>query len=384
MPERVSGGSGHVAIADVVRLVAILSVVAHHIAQYSLHRTLGTFAHWGVAAFFVLSGYLLSGPYLRAILDDAPWPSARRFLIRRALRILPLYEVAVVASVVVLAILVTTPLGRTGFLAIQLGHGPWDLRDIAAHALLLQDFSLATAVTINGPLWTMPVDFEFYLALPFLARATQFAMRSIPRRRREGALAILLAIGIAGSTAYRFAVAGTVMRLVSHDFAVIYVVIDNGIGMGSAFLLGIGLALVLRVTARRGRRPGPAVALVAAGALFALLWRLSDDATVVEWGIEVVVAALSAALAVYGLSAMPRAVRFAQGRAIVTGATLAYAIYLFHYPFLETVVVGLRLGRGVATFAILVGAVGVLLVPFAYVLHRTIERPFLILKDRQR
>ncbi len=57
------------------------------------------YAQTGVHLFFVLSGFLLFLPYARAMLQDRPLPTARRFYQRRALRILPAYWVCMIALV---------------------------------------------------------------------------------------------------------------------------------------------------------------------------------------------------------------------------------------------------------------------------------------------
>ena len=43
----------------------------------------------GVIFFFLLSSFLLFLPYAKALLFEDPWPSLRRFYLRRIFRILP-------------------------------------------------------------------------------------------------------------------------------------------------------------------------------------------------------------------------------------------------------------------------------------------------------
>src|SRR3954464_6357298 len=56
---------------------------------------------FGVTIFFVLSGFLLSRPWFLARALGVPSPSPRHYLWKRALRILPLYWVVVVAAMVI-------------------------------------------------------------------------------------------------------------------------------------------------------------------------------------------------------------------------------------------------------------------------------------------
>ena len=48
----------------------------------------------GLVCFFVLSGYLLARPFVRAALDGTPMPRLGTYLGRRAARILPAYYLA--------------------------------------------------------------------------------------------------------------------------------------------------------------------------------------------------------------------------------------------------------------------------------------------------
>src|ERR1700724_3298848 len=81
--------NSRLACADALRAIAILAVVAHHLAQFTHVQINGRermgdwMGVWGVDCFFVLTGYLLSKPYLRAMLEGTALPSMRQFLARR-------------------------------------------------------------------------------------------------------------------------------------------------------------------------------------------------------------------------------------------------------------------------------------------------------------
>ena len=49
----------------------------------------GVLLETGLAVFFVLSGYLIAAPFLRALLDGEPMPSLRSYAARRFARIVP-------------------------------------------------------------------------------------------------------------------------------------------------------------------------------------------------------------------------------------------------------------------------------------------------------
>jgi peptidoglycan/LPS O-acetylase OafA/YrhL len=92
---------------DGLRALAALLVVVFHAASLSglLGRSsagslLGE-TSIGVSVFFVLSGFLLYRPFVAANLDGRPRPRTGAYLVRRALRILPAYWVALTAIVFV-------------------------------------------------------------------------------------------------------------------------------------------------------------------------------------------------------------------------------------------------------------------------------------------
>jgi peptidoglycan/LPS O-acetylase OafA/YrhL len=118
--------------------------------------------------------------------------------------------------------------------------------------------------------------------------------------------------------------------------------------------------------------------------LFFALERTCTSHNAVIVALRTVVAAASAGLLLYSLPAFSNVVALTQTRAVALGASLAYAIYLFHVPILEAAYAALHLGKGNASFASLSLVTLCVLVPIAYLAHRFIERPFLLIKDRQR
>lgn len=116
----------------------------------------------GVTLFFVLSGFLLSLPFI-ARLQSEQAPSIRDYYISRILRILPLYYLAILV-----AILVT---GKV---------------DIGISALMFK-FVGFEIFPYSVVWWTLAAEVQFYLLLPFIM---------ILFRNRLGLLILLLALGI--------------------------------------------------------------------------------------------------------------------------------------------------------------------------------------------
>jgi peptidoglycan/LPS O-acetylase OafA/YrhL len=96
----------------------------------------------GVTLFFVLSGFLLTLPWLRCLHQDAPEPAIGRYLAARALRILPLYYTAVLVAFISTGDLAPALRAlRFGFVAFDLF--PWSV-----------------------VWWTLITELQFYLLLP--------------------------------------------------------------------------------------------------------------------------------------------------------------------------------------------------------------------------
>jgi len=124
------------------------------------------------------------------VLDRRPQPSLRRYLRKRALRILPAYWAILLVTCLVLD-LGSTPDG-VGRLT--------DPALLASNLLLVQDYRPSTVYTGLGPAWSLAPEVVFYLLLPLLSLlAAAFAGRAPGAARRRAAILapplILLVIG---------------------------------------------------------------------------------------------------------------------------------------------------------------------------------------------
>ncbi len=140
---------------DSMRAIAAVAVVATHASfwggAYAQPRFGTALARLdiGVAIFFVLSGFLLSLPWLERHARRLPAPSTGRYLWKRALRIFPVYVLAVVAALVLLP-------GNNG----------------AGPAVWVKTMTL-TNIYFDGRLpdgltqmWSLATEVAFYLVLP--------------------------------------------------------------------------------------------------------------------------------------------------------------------------------------------------------------------------
>jgi peptidoglycan/LPS O-acetylase OafA/YrhL len=168
--------------ADFMRAVACLVVLFHHLAQrlspaeisppLELFRTFANNGTFGVAIFFVLSGYLLARPFWPALEQGQPLPSPRTYAMRRAARILPGFWLALTATFLA---------GITIF-NVRL-DGELLLRFVAGF-LLVADWHWVTffPVEINGPLWSISFEATCYALLPICFALPLIFARRAPWR----------------------------------------------------------------------------------------------------------------------------------------------------------------------------------------------------------
>jgi peptidoglycan/LPS O-acetylase OafA/YrhL len=169
------------------RGLAAAGVVVFHGFQYTREPYNGSVAHTVlhnldtlVALFFVLSAFLLTLPWVTAAAGTSAPQSARRYVSRRAWRILPLYWVAVVAVWVT-----------------RNRHLPGDWRDLVEHLTFTQVFDSKRIFYTIGPAWSLSVEVMFYAFL----LATGVGLAALARRhpRAGGPLAwFAVALGLIG------------------------------------------------------------------------------------------------------------------------------------------------------------------------------------------
>ena len=150
-----------------VRAVAALSVVGTHAAYGTGELTHGyaglLFARLeiGVPIFFVLSGFLLFGPWVRAAATGGRPPSVRRYARNRLRRIMPAYIVTVVLVYVVYEFRAIEP--NPGHTWIGL------LRNMTLTQVYSSDYVVTYLHQGLTQMWSLAVEVAFYAALPVLA-----------------------------------------------------------------------------------------------------------------------------------------------------------------------------------------------------------------------
>jgi peptidoglycan/LPS O-acetylase OafA/YrhL len=159
---------------DGLRGIAVLIVIASHLANAKLLAwpNLSGIGKSGVYLFFVLSAYLLSRGLLAPAGDTLREPRFwMDYLLRRVLRIWPLY-----LAVVVLSFVLTT-LGAQGW------HYQLDAAALWRHLTLREG---------QDVLWSIPVEFTFYIVLPPLI----LLLAALPRGRKGVLAGAALLMGL--------------------------------------------------------------------------------------------------------------------------------------------------------------------------------------------
>jgi peptidoglycan/LPS O-acetylase OafA/YrhL len=180
----------HFPLVDSLRALAALGVVAFHAAlfagvprgdtpltPYTAHLDVG------VTVFFLISGFLLYRPYVRARAHELPAPPLASYAWRRFLRIVPAYWVALTVVAVAL-----------GLSEVFTASG------IATYYGFAQIYSAGTAGGGIDQAWTLCVEVTFYALLPLWA----LLVGRVARGRRLLAVELGgLALLAAGSLAYK-------------------------------------------------------------------------------------------------------------------------------------------------------------------------------------
>ncbi|MCB8840039.1 acyltransferase [Aurantimonas sp. VKM B-3413] len=312
----------HIAALDGLRGVAASAVLASHV--HLAPEPTGTVAVW---AFFVLSAFLLTTPFVSS--DEAYRPlNVLAFLVRRVMRILPLYAVFVVSY----------------------GYAAGMTSEFVYNQLVL--FRGA------GHLWTINQELLFYGVLPFLA------LLILPLRRFPLAVAGLL-----------LAAAAVVGRVLTVDVVAVPAISAYMPFFVAPFLIGMALCFAYPVVQPWLRTLRPLVANAGMAGLVAgfaavLYWLSLRAGPGVNFAAQspAPIAACVGACMVWALGTERN---FLKALLSVTPlrkiGEVGYGFYLFHWTFVQLFPHEATLG-----WFLLFGAMTYSVARFAYVV---VEKP---------
>jgi peptidoglycan/LPS O-acetylase OafA/YrhL len=315
---------------DGIRGVAVSLVVVYHyfIVQMSApFHSLGACAlaagrlTWsGVDLFFVLSGFLIGG-----ILIDARESSNyfRVFYRRRFFRIIPIYFLVLVISKVVMILIRSDLAPRLVFLSVN-------ALPLKPFVLFLQNFWMAYTVSWGAVLlavtWSLAVEEQFYLTLPLVVR-----------HARGFRLIAILILGILVAPVLRW----TFHALRPNDFLAWYTIMPC---RADALLLGVLVAAGMRDAGfREWVKARYMLANICLCVLFVgvlVLTKYGADffdgrnTWVITFGFTWL-AAFYAVSVLYALNWRDSVLsRFLRQRWLAWLGSIAYGVYLLHFPVL--------------------------------------------------
>ncbi len=383
--ENVRAEVGEIGPLDGLRGIAVAWVIAFHV--YALRAKLGDpwvdlmassrflepvvgAGYLGVDLFFLISGFLLALPWFVHAAQGKPAPAALGFYARRVRRIVPAYYVQIVILFVVVL-----PLLR--------GPGYWRsdlyvyLYNAVAHAFFLHNTTPLTSgsMEVNGALWTLAVEAQFYILIPLLVplfvRWTHAALAAC------FALAALWHIGVdSGLDGIVTAEMVLGARWGWPELIVRYLLLHQLPSYLAHFALGIVLGHAwLRWRAAQPPRVEEALVSVAAACALAVLYRFMAIDGRMLGELTWIVAPLCLAILLF--RAVTTRLRFVQ-RLLARGplaslGRISYSAYLYHLPLLLAWNAHARALPAWASLPLYLAA----LLALSWISWRFVEQPFI-------
>lgn len=351
-----------------IRAVAALLVIATHAAYTTGKYTHGyvglLFARMeiGVPIFFVLSGYLLFGPWVKSIANGADWPSLWRYTWHRVRRIMPAYTVTVLAAFAIYQFRDAGP---------NPGHSWYGLfRNLTLTQIYSDAYMFSHIHQGLTQMWSLAVEVAFYAALPILA---WLLLVVLCRSRWQP---WLLLGGLA------------VLTLISPAWMVLVHSADHGGGIalpdGARLWLPGYLAwfiggMVLTVLAVKGVRCYWFVSVpLAVVCYFIASTPVAGEATTSPSGLAQSVAKIFFYMAIATLIVAPPALgdqgwyeRILASRALVWLGEISYEVFLVHLVIMEIAMVNVLHWRVyTGSMPVLFVVTLALSIPVAWLLHR--------------
>jgi peptidoglycan/LPS O-acetylase OafA/YrhL len=164
------GAERRLDVLDGLRGIAIALVVWFHLWQVSWLDP-GAFifipisGFLGVELFFCLSAFCLSYPYVCAHFEGTAPPALRHFAYRRLIKIFPSYAISIVAVIAIAAL----PGAKDSWGAnIDWATPQAAAFDLAAHLTFVHTLFADSYASINGVLWTLGIEVQYYVVFPVL------------------------------------------------------------------------------------------------------------------------------------------------------------------------------------------------------------------------
>ena len=332
----------------------------------------------GVSVFFLISGFLLYRPFVTAHLLGVERPRSGAFWLRRLLRILPAYWVAL--------FLITTVLHSA-----PIGPGGW--RAYVTHYFFLQIYFPAQGLFGIPQAWSLCVEMTFYLFVPLYAMAIGWGRQQRSLNARLGVEFGGLAAMCLVSAAWRFSFLthrslGSVHSIDALNWLPAYL---------DLFAFGMLLAVLSSWTHQRKDEPAalksrwmPWLSWGAAGVVFVVIAHLGVSVLplytkTLRDGLRQELYGLFAFLvlipAVFGPQDQSLIRKLLRCWPIASLGAISYAVYLWHQAVIQQIMSKLNLHLFNIRFLPFFFGVLVISSAVATVSYFVVERPALRLKD---
>jgi peptidoglycan/LPS O-acetylase OafA/YrhL len=304
-------------VLDGMRGIAVLLVLWYHIweiswlpAPFSWLQFVPETGFIGVHLFFFLSGFVIAYPFVRAAMHGQPAPTWTHFYYRRFIKIVPSYLLSIGVAYAI------------GYVAIEtIGAPGW--KELLTHLLFIHTWWPDTYGSINGVLWTLAVEVEFYAIFPLV----WFCFR------RSAPLTALVMIALA--VAWRSWQASCCFHTTFPSYS------ENLPGYLDIFACGMLCAWAFVrsghiVRASRWRLAMPALAIAGLVLLGNLLWGMFLNRTAPEWETASQIAdralyGVAFTAIAYGFLCAPRAWEVLLSNPPLRFlAIISYNLYLYH------------------------------------------------------
>lgn len=425
-----------IVVLDGVRGLAILFVISFHIdwtnrnyeklwdwRSNPLASSVAIAGGTGVTLFFVLSGFLLFMPYAKALLFASRWPLARTFYVRRALRILPGYYVSLFVLILLEQHAYFSPMNWSNpaqYFAFLLDSSqrlqPPTLGNLGLFLTFLMDSSAQTFRQLDGPYWTLAVEWQFYMILPLLALGILLLVRRVSLKYRLRAVTfcllgvIVLGLGVRFGGFY-FNENPTATFLLPRP--ALNVILFFTFGMTGKYIEDFAVGMLASLCYIYAQSLPPehlftrtlrrlSLWLWGIGLLilvFSAMWHFQSDATTPAWpfldplmpyynGLSEMVLAWGFGMCIMALLFGPRPLQrpFAWTPLRWIGL-ISYSLYIWHLPLIELLDTLLARVPGLpfyASYALYWLWALVVIVPFCLCTYILIEKPGIKLGDRWR
>lgn len=365
--------SGRVAALTGVRAVAATLVVATHAAYSTGNYVVDGVSPWkaylyllqsrleiGVPIFFVLSGFLLFLPWVRAAADNTASPSVKRYAWHRFRRIMPAYWILVAIAYIWYHIRDQYPNPGHTWLGL--------FRNLTLTQIYTSNYGYRYIHQGMTQIWSLAVEAAFYVALPFLAWL--LVKKLCGGQWRPARLLVGLG-GLALVTPLWMSLVYTIGAF--PDGAKLWL---------PAYLSWFVGGMILSVLAVMGVRCYALVTVPLAVICYLIVsTRIAGDPTTSPWALPqaltksifyVVIATLLVAPAALGDNGWY--VRFLSTRPMVWLGEISYELFLIHMILMEIVMVDLLHYHVYTGSVVIVFLVTMLVsVPASWLIHRTVE-----------